>query len=121
MRNTVLAALAGLALTACPSTPPGPTPTGGGSTSTGGGSAGGAAQVTRVDVTEAITAATTWTKDKEYVLKSIIHVDNAVLTIQPGTKVLGERGSALIVTRTGQLLAEGTATYPVTSRRARGL
>jgi hypothetical protein len=103
MRNTILAALAGLALTACPTTPtPMPMPTG-----------GGTAQVTQVDVTEAITANTTWTKDKEYVLKSIVHVDGAVLTIQPGTKILGERGSALIVTRTSQLIAEGTATEPI--------
>jgi hypothetical protein len=103
MRNTILAGLAGLALTACPTTPtPMPMPTG-----------GGTAQVTQVDVTEAITANTTWTKDKEYVLKSIVHVDGAVLTIQPGTKILGERGSALVVTRTSQLIAEGTATEPI--------
>lgn len=104
MRNLVLAALAGLALTACPAptmTPPG---------STGGGTA---MMATRVDVTEAITTATTWTKDKNYVLKNIVYVDGAVLTIQPGTKILGERGSALVVTRSGQLLAEGTATEPI--------
>ena len=104
MRNLVLAALAGLALTACPAptmTPPG---------STGGGTA---MMATRVDVTEAITTATTWTKDKNYVLKNIIYVDGAVLTVEPGTKVLGERGSALVVTRTGQLIAEGTATEPI--------
>lgn len=104
MRHSILAALAGLALAACPAptTMQPPTNTG-----------GGTAAVTRVEVTEAITANTTWTKDKQYVLKSIIHVDNAVLTIEPGTKVLGERGSALIVTRTGQLLAEGTAAEPI--------
>jgi hypothetical protein len=68
---------------------------------------------TLVDVTEPITAATTWTKDKNYVLKNIVYVDGAVLTIQPGTKILGERGSALVVTRSGQLLAEGTATEPI--------
>lgn len=104
MRNLVLAALAGLALTACPAptmTPPG---------STGGGTA---MMATRVDVTEAITTATTWTKDKNYVLKNIIYVDGAALTVEPGTKVLGERGSALVVTRTGQLIAEGTATEPI--------
>ena len=104
MRNLVLAALAGLALTACPAptmNPPG---------STGGGTA---MMATRVDVTEAITTATTWTKDKNYVLKNIIYVDGAVLTVEPGTKVLGERGSALVVTRTGQLIAEGTATEPI--------
>jgi hypothetical protein len=103
MRNTVLAALAGLALTACPA-PTKPPP---------GNTGGGTAMATLVDVTEPITAATTWTKDKNYVLKNIVYVDGAVLTIQPGTKILGERGSALVVTRSGQLLAEGTATEPI--------
>jgi hypothetical protein len=79
----------------------------------GGTAGGGTAQVMRVDVTAPITVNTTWTKAKEYVLKSIIHVDGAVLTIQPGTKVLGELGSALIVTGSGQLIAEGTATEPI--------
>ncbi|MBE2254442.1 MAG: hypothetical protein IAE78_33245 [Myxococcus sp.] len=103
MRNLVLAALASLALTACPApttTPPGNT-------------GGGAATTTLVAVTEPITTATTWTKDKAYVLKNIVYVDGAVLTIQPGTRVLGERGSALVVTRSGQLLAEGTAADPI--------
>lgn len=103
MRNTLLAALAGLALTACPAQMTNPGPTGGGT----------AQQTTLVDVTEPITTATTWTKDKKYVLKSIIHVDGAVLTIEPGTTIAGDRGSALIVTRTGQLIAEGTAAAPI--------
>lgn len=103
MRNLVLAALAGLALTACPAptmNPPGNT-------------GGGTAMTTLVDVTEPITTATTWTKDKNYVLKNIVYVDGAVLTIQPGTKILGERGSAIVVTRSGQLIAEGTAAEPI--------
>lgn len=104
MRSTLLAALAGLGLTACPAQntmmPPG---------STG----GGTAQPALVDVTTAITTDTTWTKDKRYVLKSIIHVDGAVLTIEPGTTIAGERGSALVVTRSGQLIAEGTAAAPI--------
>lgn len=104
MRRTLLAALAGLGLSACPApttmTPPGPT-------------GGGAAQPTLVEVSAAITTNTTWTKDKRYVLKNIVHVDGAVLTIEPGTTIAGERGSALIVTRTAQLLAEGTAAAPI--------
>lgn len=103
MRNMLLAALAGLALTACPAQTTNPGPTGGGT----------AQQTTLVDVTEPITTATTWTKDKKYILKSIIHVDGAVLTIEPGTTIAGDRGSALIVTRTGQLVAEGTAAAPI--------
>ncbi len=74
---------------------------------------GGTASTSIVDVTEPITANTTWTKDKRYVLKNIIHVDGAVLTIEAGTTVAGERGSAIVVTRSGQLIAEGTATAPI--------
>lgn len=107
MRQTILAVLTGLGLTACPT----PTPTM--DAGSGGGAGGGSGMATQVDVTAAITANTTWTKDKEYILKAIVHVDSAVLTIEPGTKVLGERGSALIVTRTGQLIAEGTASEPI--------
>ncbi|MBL8936100.1 MAG: hypothetical protein JNM69_16195 [Archangium sp.] len=103
MRNMLLAALAGLALTACPAQTTNPGPTGGGT----------AQQTTLVDVTEPITTATTWTKDTKDILKSIIHVDGAVLTIEPGTTIAGDRGSALIVTRTGQLVAEGTAAAPI--------
>jgi len=104
MRNTLLAALAGLALTACPAQT---------TTTDAGSTGGGSAQQALVDVSEPITTATTWTKDKKYILKSIIHVDNAVLTIEPGTTIAGDRGSAIIVTRTGQLIAEGTAAAPI--------
>jgi hypothetical protein len=69
--------------------------------------------LTSVDVTAPIMADTRWTKDNRYVLKNIVHVDGAVLTIEPGTTIVGDRGSALIVTRTGQLIAEGTAAEPI--------
>lgn len=103
MRSVLLTVLAALGLTACPAP----------SNQQPGNTGGGAAQPALVDVTAPITAATTWTKDKKYVLKSIIYVDGAVLTIEPGTTIAGDRGSALIVTRTGQLLAEGTAAEPI--------
>jgi hypothetical protein len=80
---------------------------------TGGGTGGGSAQGAIIDVTQAITSNTTWSASNTYVLKQIIHVDGATLTVEPGTKVLGERGSALVVTRTAKLMAEGTATSPI--------
>ncbi|MBL9038516.1 MAG: hypothetical protein JNG84_08400 [Archangium sp.] len=103
MRTLCIAALAAAALAAC-------TPA---NTTNDGGTGGGTATPMMVDVTESITADTTWTKANTYVLKNIVHVDGAKLTIEPGTKIVGDRGSALIVTRTAQLLAEGTAAEPI--------
>jgi hypothetical protein len=67
-----------------------------------------------VNVSGEITASTTWTADKTYVLKDLVFVRApAVLTIQAGTRVKGERGSALIVTRGAKIVAEGTAQAPI--------
>ncbi len=87
----------------------------GGGTGTGGGSAtgGGQAMGKVIEVTTDVTQNTTWTKGNDYVLKQLVYVDNATLTIQPGVKVLGDKGSALIVTTTGELAAEGTAAEPI--------
>lgn len=61
-----------------------------------------------------ITESTTWSNDHTYVLEDMVHVtDGATLTIERGTRVLGEPGSALIVTRAGDLQAQGTQTQPV--------
>ncbi|MCI0672990.1 MAG: hypothetical protein L0Y64_21285 [Myxococcaceae bacterium] len=65
------------------------------------------------EVTQNVTADTTWTADNTYVLKQYVFVDGATLTIEPGTKVLGERGSALIVQTTGRLVANGEAAKPI--------
>lgn len=79
-----------------------------------------------VDVTADITANTTWTNDKTYTLKGFIHVANgATLTIQPGTKIMGDfntLGSSLFVLRGAKIDAVGTADEPIvfTSSRAAG-
>ena len=79
-----------------------------------------------VDVTQDITASTTWTNDKTYTLKGFIHVTNgATLTIQEGTKIMGDfatLGSSLFILRGAKINAVGTAANPIvfTSSRAVG-
>jgi hypothetical protein len=79
-----------------------------------------------VDVTQDITASTTWTNDKTYTLKGFIHVANgATLTIQPGTRVIGDfntLGSSLFILRGAKINAVGTADAPIvfTSSRPAG-
>ena len=68
-----------------------------------------------------ITSDTTWTKDKTYVMSCQIAVTNsAVLTIEAGTTVkaypaaLDGFAPTLIVTQGSRIMAEGTATQPIT-------
>lgn len=63
-----------------------------------------------------ITANTTWTADKTYVLQGFVYVKNcATLTIEPGTVIRGDKGSkgALIVTRCAKIIADGTEGEPI--------
>ena len=91
---------------------------------------------TIVTVTGAITTNTTWTNDKIYKLSGNVRVGTdasitgtpsatAILTIQPGTIIIGERATrgTLIVQRGSQLIADGTAQAPIifTSERDPGL
>jgi hypothetical protein len=76
----------------------------------------------------------TWTSDKIYKLVGFVRVGQedvfgtitkkGVLTIQPGTLIIGDRASkgALIVQRGSQIIANGTASSPIvfTSERAPG-
>ena len=79
-----------------------------------------------VDVTQDISASTTWTADKTYTLKGFIHVGNgATLTIEAGTKIVGDfntLGSSLFILRGAKINAVGTAANPIvfTSSRAAG-
>jgi hypothetical protein len=72
-----------------------------------------------VRVTTNVTANTTWTKDKVYILATRVTVTSgATLTIQAGTIIKGEAGTganatALLVARGGKLIAEGTAAAPI--------
>ncbi|WP_375769778.1 hypothetical protein NR798_02510 [Archangium gephyra] len=65
------------------------------------------------DVSANITQDTTWTADKVYTLKGYIFVESGTLTIEPGTTVVGEEGSALVITRSAKLNAVGTAAKPI--------
>ncbi len=71
-----------------------------------------------ITVSEPITSDTTWINTKHYRLAGTIFVENsAVLTIEPGTIIIGEPGSqppsALITTRGSKLMAEGTKSRPI--------
>jgi Secretion system C-terminal sorting domain len=71
---------------------------------------------TVVPVSGEITTNTTWTNDNIYVLSGFVYVeDGAVLTIQPGTVIKGDKVTkgTLIVTRTGRIIADGTASQPI--------
>jgi hypothetical protein len=78
------------------------------------------------DITQDITQDRTLYADTTYTLKGFIHVTNgATLTIQPGTKVLGDYntlGSALFVMRGAKIQAVGTPDKPIvfTSSRPAG-
>ena len=61
----------------------------------------------------------TWTADKIYVLSGkVVVAEGVTLTIMPGTIIKGEDdpgtlASALVVSRGGKLMAEGTASQPI--------
>lgn len=66
-----------------------------------------------------ITADETWTNDKVYIISNKVVVDNGVtLTIEAGTLVKAKAGqgtlaAALVVSRGGKIMAEGTASQPI--------
>jgi hypothetical protein len=84
--------------------------------------AGAGGQVT-IDGTNPITANRTLYADTVYVLKGFVKVaSGATLTIQPGTKIVGDTntaGSSLYVLRGARIVANGTAQSPIvfTSQR----
>ncbi|MEZ5402261.1 MAG: hypothetical protein R2729_21485 [Bryobacteraceae bacterium] len=78
-------------------------------------------------ITGNITASRTLVNTKSYRISGIVFVNNnAVLTIQPGTFIIGNPGSqppsALIITRNGRIEAAGTRSRPIimTSSQAFG-
>src|SRR5262245_60132215 len=51
-----------------------------------------------------------------YKLRGLVYVTNgAILTIEPGTKIVGEQGQrgGLIITRSCKIIADGTADKPI--------
>ncbi|MCW3082054.1 hypothetical protein [Segetibacter sp.] len=63
-----------------------------------------------------VTASRTLKAQYTYKLRGLVYVTNgAVLTIEPGTKIVGETGKngGLIVTRSSKIIADGTADKPI--------
>jgi hypothetical protein len=63
-----------------------------------------------------ITSNMTLSADKKYLLQGFVYVKNgATLTIPAGTIIKGDKASkgTLIITRTGKIMAEGTADKPI--------
>ncbi|SKA08185.1 hypothetical protein SAMN04488128_102636 [Chitinophaga eiseniae] len=62
-----------------------------------------------------ITANQTWSKNKTYVLRGYVYVDNATLNIEAGTKIISMRDSAgvLLIYKGAQIQANGTAENPI--------
>ncbi|MDR6546601.1 MULTISPECIES: hypothetical protein [Chryseobacterium] len=63
-----------------------------------------------------ITSNVTLKANKIYKLRGLVYVTNgATLTIEPGTKIVGEadKNGALIITRGSKIMAEGTAANPI--------
>lgn len=76
-------------------------------------------QLITVKGTSEGTGTTTWTSNNIYLLDGFVFVNEGqTLTIEPGTVIKGKAGqaenaSALIVSRRGKILAEGTADQPI--------
>lgn len=69
-----------------------------------------------VTVSGDITANTTWSADKIYLLKGNVYVTgNVTLTIEPGTIIKGDKGTkgSLIITRGSKIMAVGTVDKPI--------
>ncbi len=67
-----------------------------------------------VDVEGSLMQDTLWRANKVYRLNGLVFVEGkAILSIEPGTRILGNPGSALIVTRDANIQARGTAEQPI--------
>jgi hypothetical protein len=81
-------------------------------------------QVIRVN--DNITSSTTWEARNTYVLprlKQVFVEPGATLTIEAGTRIEGEQGSVLVITRGAKIMAQGTKEKPIlfTSSQAVGM
>jgi hypothetical protein len=80
------------------------------------------ANAPKVMLDAAITEDTTLTCDTVWVLAEATYVTGATLSIEPGTSIIGQNGSALVIDTDAQLDAPGTADYPIifTSAQPKG-
>jgi len=70
----------------------------------------------QITVSGNITANTTWTSNRTYLLNGFVYVKSgATLTIEAGTIIYGDKASkgALIVEQGGKIMADGTADRPI--------
>ena len=66
------------------------------------------------ELSKTIDADQTLTCDKVYVLTGLTFItNNATLTVEVGTTILGGEGSALVATQEGRFVTNGTAEAPV--------
>lgn len=76
------------------------------------GDTAGGEEVCGSEVSGTIETDTVWTCD--HTLTSIVSVkNNATLTIQPGVTIKGNNGTALVIGKGSQLIAEGSADEPI--------
>ena len=96
----------------------------GGSGGSGGGGGGGGGVPCIIEITqEEITTDTAWDDPScTYILTREVYVIGATLTVGAGVTVSGDNGSALIITTSGKIDAQGNASDPIvfTSSRAEG-
>ncbi|MBS1774429.1 MAG: T9SS type A sorting domain-containing protein [Bacteroidetes bacterium] len=74
------------------------------------------AQYTTVQVSGEITSNTTWTNDKQYLLKGYVYVTSGnTLTIDKGTIIRGDKSTkgTLLIERGAKIMVNGTADMPV--------
>lgn len=86
------------------------------SNSGGGGNGGGGGTTENTILEGRITANRTLSSQYTYKLRGLVYVTNgAILTIEPGTKIVGENGKTggLIITRSSKIIADGTVDKPI--------
>ncbi len=70
----------------------------------------------QIEIRGVITSSQTWKKSHTYILRGYIYfTDGAVLTIEPGTKIISKKDSAgvLVIYRDATIVANGTAAAPI--------
>lgn len=70
----------------------------------------------QVVVKDSIVGNVTWTADETYLVQGYLYVvDGAMLTIEPGTVIMGDKATkgSIIVERGGKIIAQGTAQRPI--------